>query len=165
MADRSGQRRIDACDIDAAKIEIAGKANCFGDRLKFECKAGSDLHHGTYDSIVICDVLYLLPYDRQEELIRNCRAQLKEAGTLLIKETDKKPRWKYLVNLCQETFSVKIAGITRGGKFYFRGSEGYERLLLDCGFAVRTVRLDRGYLHPHIVYIGTNNNLTLEKEN
>ena len=159
LASRSEQRHIVAYDVDNAKIEIAKKANNFKDRLKFEHKAEIDLPYNTYDSVIISDVLYLLPFNRQEEIIKDCFAKLKDKGTLIIKEVDTKPRWKYMVNYLQETISVKIIGLTKGNSFYFRSSGDYEELLRNSGFAVKMARLDSGYIYPHTAYIGTKSSI------
>jgi hypothetical protein len=52
----------------------------------------------------------------------------------------------------QETVSVKILNITLGSRFYFRDIAGMTEMLGKRGFLVETIRMDRGYMHPHILY-------------
>jgi SAM-dependent methyltransferase len=107
------------------------------------------------DTILVSDVLYLFPGQRQEDVLRQCRDALVPGGTLVLKTTDVRPHWKYWWNLMQETVVVKILRLTRGaGSFSFPGRRGFERMLRLVGFQVEgSVMLGRGYLHPHIVLI------------
>lgn len=149
----SNERVIEGTDVSESKILIAQRT--IGDRknIKFSVKSIYDLDEPQYDTIVISDVLYLIPFQKQKEILKRCFEKLTENGTLLIKEIDKKPYWKYILALIQETFAVKILKFTQGEGFFFRSSSEYKRLLLQIGFKVNIVRLDRGRFYPHLVYI------------
>jgi len=49
---------------------------------------------------------------------------------------------------------VRLLGITMGRRFYFRGEDEWTKLLSSQGFSTHMVRLDSGYLHPHVLYVG-----------
>ncbi len=81
------------------------------------------------------------------------RRALPPGGVLVLKDMDKRPRWKYAWNMIQETIAVKIIGFTLGSRFYFRRRADYVALLNGLGFAVDIVPLHRGYWYPHILFV------------
>jgi hypothetical protein len=107
------------------------------------------------DVFTLVDVLYLISSDKHEPIIRKCYQSLPQGGTLIIKEMDTKPRWKYIWNLIQETLAVKLIGFTLGERFYFRSQKDYTDILQRAGFAVKPIPMHPGYWYPHIVYVCT----------
>ncbi len=150
----SMDRKIIGYDLDEKKIKIAKKT---------QYKKNPDINFYHADilkvdypiSNVFClsDVLYLIPYEKQEIILRKCYASLKKGGILIIKEVDTKPKWKYWWNFFQEIISVKILNLTLGKNFYFKGEKEYMEILSEIGFKVKVVRLDKGYWYPHILYL------------
>lgn len=153
LKQESSARDIRGLDVDKKKIAFA-RANFSRDGLVFEdrdllvhdidCEA---------DCIVIVDVLYLIPYARQREIIRRCRELLRENGMLLIKEIDNTPSWKASFNRFEETLAVKILRITHGKEFYFHHAEDFRKVLVEEGFSVNVHALDRGYPHSHVAFV------------
>lgn len=110
------------------------------------------------DHFSLFDVLYLIPYNIQAEILSKINKSMTRDGILIIKEMDRKPFYKYLFNILQETISVKLIKITLGNKFYFRNSDCMIDLLKKDGFVrIEVVRIDRGYLYPHIIYRASKN--------
>ena len=151
----SYKRRIVGADMDENKIALAERTK--GHLASIEYTVGNivTMDYPRADAFSLIDVLYLIPYDAQEVILRKCANALPPKGMLIIKEMDTRPRWKYIWNYCQETLAVKIIGFTLGERFYFRSRENFENLLGGLGFMVNTVRLDRGYWYPHIAYVCT----------
>jgi transposase len=58
-----------------------------------------------------------------------------------------------LVEFLSRNLTVKIIGFTLGGRFYFRSRDEYLKILNDLGFKVNSIKLDSGYLYPHILYL------------
>jgi 2-polyprenyl-3-methyl-5-hydroxy-6-metoxy-1,4-benzoquinol methylase len=151
----SPERIISGFDLDEKKIDAA--------RTAFKNWAGmifsvGDLIHSEYpaaDIITIIDVLYLIPLDAQEAVLRKCHAALSAGGVLAFKDMDTRPRWKYAWNMIQETLAVKIIGFTLGGRFYFQSRENFTALLDRVGFDVEVVPQHKGYWYPHILYLAT----------
>jgi len=146
-------REIVGFDLDHKKIEIAKKIQKNLSGLEFELGNIVDMDYPQGDVFSLVDVLYLIPFPKQEKILKKCHSALKEDGLLIIKEMDTKPAWKYGWNLVQETLAVKIIGFTLGEKFYFRSEAEYSRILTRLGFKVHPVKLDKGYWYPHIFYI------------
>ncbi len=151
----SPARRVTGLDFDAAKLRTANrlKADNRWDNVEFR---EADIVRAEFpeaDAYTLIDVLYLIPYPDQEAVLRKCAGALAPGGTLIVKEMDTRPRWKYAWNRLQETVSVRVVGFTLGKKFFFRPRNEFESLLRSLGFHIETVRLDRRQIHPHILYI------------
>jgi len=151
----SGDRQITGIDLDKKKLAVAGQTKAGNARIDYEPGDLVDIAYPAADVFSLVDVLYLIPYEKQEVILRKCAGALTPNGMLIIKEMAARPRRKYAWNLIQETLAVKIIGFTLGERFYFRSRENFQSLLSDLGFEVKTVALDRGYWYPHIAYVCT----------
>lgn len=149
MAVASAGRVLTGIDIDGKKIRIAAGTEGEGRGVTFREIDFLRLEEGPFDSIVVIDVLYLIPYEKQEEILRRCRDLLVDGGLLVIKTMAARPRLKYAVNVLQEFISVRLAGITRGEGLFFRPAGEFKSLLEEIGFEARIVPMHRGYTHPH----------------
>lgn len=149
----SPAREIIGFDLDPKKIKTAREVHKDIPGLEFRVSDIADMDYPRSDVISIIDVLYLIPYSRQEVMLHKCYGALGKGGILILKDMDSRPRWKYLWNIFQETLAVKIIGFTLGGRFYFRKQSDYLSLLESIGFRVQPVPLDKGYWYPHILYV------------
>jgi 2-polyprenyl-3-methyl-5-hydroxy-6-metoxy-1,4-benzoquinol methylase len=149
----SPARSIIGIDLDARKIAEARKSLGNVPHLDFRLGDVAATDYPRADIFTIVDVLYLIPFEAQERILRMCADALLPGGTLVLKDMDKKPRWKYAWNMIQETLAVKIIGFTLGSRFFFRSRADYTALLEKLGFAVDTVPLHKGYGYPHILFI------------
>ena len=146
-------RRVLGLDLDSRKIAVARKALAGVPGLEFVLGDILAFDYPPADVYTLIDVLYLLPFEAQDAVLAKCWAALRPGGTLVIKEMDKTPGWKYIWNTVQETVAVKIVGFTLGRSFHFRGREETLIKLRAMGFEAASVRLDRGYGYPHILYL------------
>jgi 2-polyprenyl-3-methyl-5-hydroxy-6-metoxy-1,4-benzoquinol methylase len=132
----SPERTITGFDLDDKKIAVAQAT--FKDWSGMIFSVG-DLIHSDYpaaDIITIIDVLYLIPLEAQEAILRKCLAALPPGGVLAAKDMDTRPRWKYAWNMLQETLAVKVIGFTLGSRFHFQSREKFTALLDRLGFDV-----------------------------
>ena len=151
----SDERRVTGFDLDPAKLRVASrlKEDNRWERAEFSQADVVRLDYPRADVFTLIDVLYLIPFADQERILAKCARALLPGGTLVVKEMDIRPRWKFVWNYLQETVSVRLVGFTLGKKFYFRPRAEFESLLASLGFHVETVRLDQGQIHPHILYV------------
>ncbi len=149
------ERRIFGLDLDEKKIEVANRTEARDSHITYQVGDVVEAEYPKGDVFTLVDVLYLIPYDKQEFILEKCYQSLSENGTLIIKEMDAKPRWKYRWNLFQETLAVKLIGFTLGERFFFRSQEDYLEVLKRIGFSVKPILLHSGYWYPHIAYICT----------
>jgi SAM-dependent methyltransferase len=149
----SPARRVSGFDLDESKVELARRTFAGWEGMDFWKGDVVASDYPAADVITIIDVLYLIPFEAQEAILRKCHAALPAGGLLAIKEMDDRPRWKARWNRMQETLAVKIIGFTLGSRFYFAGQREYIPLLERIGFEVEVVPLHKGYWYPHILYI------------
>lgn len=151
LSDRFGSARVYAgIDWSEKKISVARKTE--NSYTKFSVAAAGD-PLPTADTYCVFDVLYLIPFELQENLLREVYTRLPSGGHLVLKEMDFFPRWKFGLMRLQEFLSVRILRITKGNDFYFAGVDHYRSTLSRMGFTVTVHRIDCGYLHPHVLYI------------
>lgn len=150
LATNNRNNKFIGVDPDKNKIAIAKQTEnsmiAFYDKDLFEVKDYADLYS-------IFDVLYLIPHEGQERILKHVYNRLPRDGYLIIKEVSKEPIWKFMFLYLQETFVVKLLHLTKGRRFYFRTEEDFKKLLSDIGFEVEIKHLHKGYLYPHILYI------------
>jgi len=109
----------------------------------------SDLEGQKLDCIVILDVLYLVPFEQWEPILKKCRQILADNGILLMKEMDRTMKWKFALLYLQETIAVKVLGLTLGREFTFPHPEEIRKVIEKAGFSVQAFALDKGYYIPH----------------
>jgi 2-polyprenyl-3-methyl-5-hydroxy-6-metoxy-1,4-benzoquinol methylase len=152
LACDSENRSVIGIDLDAHKITVAQQLALptlqfiVGDIAACELPAAQ--------AVTILDVFYLIPYAAQEQLLGVCAAKLAADGVIILKDMAEKPRWKVWLNQLEETLAVRILNITLGeSHFYFRPRAEWQAVFHRLGFEVETIPLDRGYYHPHVVFI------------
>lgn len=143
-------------DPDRAKIELAqniARQNGITN-TGFEVGLAGSTQLPECSLICLIDMLYLIPYDEQQHILSDVAQRLKPRGRILLKEMNKRPRWKYLWNWLEETVAVRALRITYGQHLYFRHQTEWESLLQNLGLLTRSIPLDAGRIHPHILFIG-----------
>jgi 2-polyprenyl-3-methyl-5-hydroxy-6-metoxy-1,4-benzoquinol methylase len=156
LAACSSGREVTGVDIDGHKIELARQAaGRLADRpISFEISPDGSLPGDAWDAIVVVDVLYLLGAEARAQLLRRCATALRPGGVLLVKETDTAPRWKHRLAAFQELLATRVLRITAGSALEFASSAQLAQELRRAGLDVSIERLDRGYLHPHVLVTG-----------
>lgn len=157
MATQSAERDVLGIDVDPAKVAVANlAARRAGAAVTcaFELAPPGEVSEGPWDAIVIADVLYLLDADDQHGLLRSCGQRLAPGGVLVVKEMAPTPTWKAAWNRLQESVSVRILGITAGdGHFDFVAPDRLAAWMGEEGLDVAHRPLDRGYVHPHHLFV------------
>jgi 2-polyprenyl-3-methyl-5-hydroxy-6-metoxy-1,4-benzoquinol methylase len=154
----SARRSVLGVDVDGDKIAIAEKAaelaSNSGADIRFALSKTVSLPEGPWDGIVIVDVLYLLDPAVQRITLLECAGRLKPGGVLVVKETSRRPWWKYLLTVTQEALAVKVFGITEGGGLFFLPPSTLAAWMRDGGLEVGELPLHKGFVHPHHLLIG-----------
>ena len=136
-------------DTDARKLEVASTS--LAAKAQLQRTSGTELPRGRFDCVTILDVLCLLPDAMKARVLRACHEALAPGGTIVLKDADTLPRWKYAPTAIEEAIAVHVLRITHG-RPHFQSMEQLARGLDAAGFTgVETTRIDRGYLHPHVV--------------
>jgi cyclopropane fatty-acyl-phospholipid synthase-like methyltransferase len=112
-----------------------------------------DCIQGEFDAVAIYDVAYRLSVDAQRALFSRAFSLLRPGGVLLCKEMDPAHPMKMKWTHFQEWLSDTFLGITVGSGIVYQTREAMEVMLRDLGFTdFRARPVDRGYLHPHLLY-------------
>ena len=149
----SPERSILGFDFDEKKLEAAKSVHGTIHGLEFRSGNIVAMDYPPSDVYSIIDVLYLIPFETQEHVLRKIHAALPPGGTLMLKDMDTYPGWKSVWNSLEETLAVNILGYTLGKGLFYRSAQDYVGLLEAIGFDVETVRLDKGYWYPHILFV------------
>lgn len=153
-------REVYGVDPDPRKIEWAQRAPGRLSNVRTEVGTVESLAErlpGHFDTVVVCDVLYLLPVERWPGFLCEARRLLRPGGRLLLKEAEGDGTWKHLKCLAQEVVMVKLLGRTKaGGALVLQPRDAVEAMLRQAGFTPReTVELGAGYTTPHILYVAS----------
>jgi 2-polyprenyl-3-methyl-5-hydroxy-6-metoxy-1,4-benzoquinol methylase len=134
---------------DARKLALARRS---GAASRFHLHAGllENVPAATFDVVTILDVLCLVPDDVKVAMVRASFRALSPGGTIVLKDADTRPWWKYAPTKLEELIAVHVLRMTVG-RPAFQSVAWYARTLEACGFeGVETHRLDRGYVHSHV---------------
>jgi 1-acyl-sn-glycerol-3-phosphate acyltransferase len=82
----SPARKITGIDHDEVKIRVAVNGFLKNDNIDFLCEDITRYSFGNKDAIILCDVLYYLPINKQEELLMYCFEKLNDNGMILVRE-------------------------------------------------------------------------------
>jgi 2-polyprenyl-3-methyl-5-hydroxy-6-metoxy-1,4-benzoquinol methylase len=140
--------------IDWARRSVGRLSNTRFDVMDVERLA--TLEPGSFDTVTVADVLYLLPREAWPNFLASCHALLAKGGRLLLKEAEDDHGWRTKKALLQEQVMVRLLGRTRGsGAIGFSPRERTEALLKQAGFhLVETRSLARGSTTPHVLFVG-----------
>ena len=153
LREASPTRRVLGIDLDERKIEVARTAIKDTQWLRFEVGNIVTDTPPKCDAVTIVDVLYLLPFEQQEQVLRNAASALGEGGPLVVKAQERRMDPRFALTYLQEMVTVSL-GFTRGGheRFYFPSREESLAMFERAGFVVDIV--DMG-LRPYtdVVYL------------
>ncbi len=153
LACADSRRRIVGIDPSPAKISVALRAGQGFPALEFREGLVQSVTGEQFDTIVVLDVLYLLPDPLKRSILEACRRLLTPGGVLLLKTNDTHPAWKYAVARAQEKVMTGV-GLTLGtGELHFRSCAENAALLRGAGFAPEIHHLAHWTPYPHTLFV------------
>lgn len=153
LRESSLSRRVLGIDLDPRKIDVARSAIRDTQWLRFEVGDIVKALPPKCDAITIVDVLYLLPFEVQEEVVRNAGTALGEGAPLIVKAQERRRDPRYALTYAQEMVTVSL-GFTRGGRerFFFPSREESLAMFERAGFLVDVLEMpNRPY--TDVVYL------------
>lgn len=153
LAAEHASARVTGVDIDETKVAVARRR---GPRsAAFSVVESGCVPRGPWDVIAVVDVLYLLPWPAQRDLLLALAQELAPDGKLVVKEmhtgSGAKSRWMRV----QERVMVDLVKRTRGAQLTFTDPDHLLRALEDAGLSTTARPVDRWYPHPHHLVVGT----------
>jgi 2-polyprenyl-3-methyl-5-hydroxy-6-metoxy-1,4-benzoquinol methylase len=126
------ERVVIANDPDVSRIEAARRTVGGRPNIEFHAIDSRELARADFDGVNVTDVLHHVPYDQQQALIDDVYRKLKPGGTLVIRETDRRPALRYyLFNVALETLLYLGQEKTR-----FRPRRQWAEMLERAGFRI-----------------------------
>lgn len=158
LAQGRPDRRVIGVDPDQRKLTYARMGPGRLSNVEFRQATISDLtpeFQGTFDGIIVADVMYLLPANDWKDFLATCFQLLRPGGVLLLKEAVADGSWKYFKCVLQEEVMVRLLRKTRSsGGLNFRSREFIESILTANSFMIREFfNLSKGYATPHVMWI------------
>lgn len=112
-----------------------------------------DCIRGSFDVVVVYDVIYRLPPAERDALFQRVHDRLAPGGLFVLKDLDPSHRLKWTWNRFQESMMDRFFGLTIGEGFFIDTREGIRDRMARAGFVgFEWKRVDTGYPHAHIVY-------------
>ncbi len=148
LALTSPEREVVGIDMCARKLKYAMRNLPKTSFLRADAFSLADL--GRYDAIAMNHLLHhLASYDDQERLLKACYRALNEGGCVVILEINTRPYCKFLFTQLVDNVAYP------GGRFYFRSSEEFKKLLAVQGFThVETYPAWHNSLLSHAIIYG-----------
>lgn len=157
LALSSEDRTIVGVDIDDGKLgaaRSAAHAAGLAERVRSEQVDPDWLpQRGSFDAVVITDMLYLLGPTHVEAVLGASMAAVRPGGSVVVKEMADHPRWKRRFSQAQEFLSVRVAGITEGLVSDLPTERAIRAPLAQLGAVPTRHDLGAGYLHPHVAFV------------
>ncbi len=150
-------REIVGIDLDPRKIEWARESIGRRPGTRFECidvaeLAAKEPHR--FDTVMLADVLYLLPIDQWPSFLGECARLLTPQGVLLFKEVEADAGWKSKKALLQERVMVQVLGRTHSsGAMSIHPRADIVRAVEAAGLEVREIVPFGGYTTPHVLFV------------
>lgn len=144
LAEASATRRVLGIDLDERKIAVAQSTAEGRPGLRFEVGDAIAAPPPRCDAVTIVDVLYLLPFEDQERVLRNAAAALLEGKPLIVKAQERALTPRFALTYAQELITVGL-GFTRGARsrFFFPTRSDAIAMFERAGFLVDVVEMHR----------------------
>lgn len=141
-------REVAGYDLNADVIAAATRTIRNRGNIKFQtADVQESVATGSADVIVAVDLFHHLSVEVQEAVVTQVYRLLKPGGLFLLKDLERRPRWKYYANYLHDTL------MARGNPhIHVRDRAEFCRLLESAGFSVEVVPMPKAYL-SHILYV------------
>ncbi|MGY1815330.1 class I SAM-dependent methyltransferase [Blastococcus sp. SYSU D00820] len=138
-----------ASDLNATRI-AAAQASVHGlDNIRFSvADATRSEPSGSYDNVFLSDLLHHLPAGTQEPLLEQLWGVVRPGGTMVVKDLDVRPRWKYWWNYAHDRV---VAGLP----LTYLPPDHYRRFLTGLGAQVRTTAPRTALPYAHYAMLAT----------
>ena len=148
-------RNLIGVDMASKRIEIARSSEVNNRNAMFFASDIRNFDIPSCKAILIVDVLYMLPYNDQEKLLTSCYGKIGNNGLMIIKDTCKKPYWKYAYTRIEESIKIglRLYGKEAGGKLYYRGAQDFKELLNRIGFRTEVLPLKTWLPYPGVFFV------------
>jgi SAM-dependent methyltransferase len=148
--------KVIGIDIASHRIEVAKESADNRENLEFYPIDIRESLIPICNAVILIDVLYMLPYKEQKQILLKCYEKLDSNGVMIIKDSGKSPYWKYAYMYIEERFKIKLGIYGRNVSKVspcFWDSKEFLSLLKTIGFKASMVSVDSWLPYPGVIYI------------
>jgi 2-polyprenyl-6-hydroxyphenyl methylase/3-demethylubiquinone-9 3-methyltransferase len=149
----SRERDVVGLDLDERRIEVARQTVGQRPNVRFEVGRLEDLDGSGWDCLILFDVIHHLARATHAPLFGRARELLAPGGVLIVKDIDRRPRWKFLANLVVDVYNARLRGFTRGAALTYREPADVAAELGALGFAIERPALPGIGTCPHALLV------------
>lgn len=152
LAELNPYLTFEGIDLDPAKVEVIERTRPLSPRVSLGLGDATELSSlkdsgERYEVVLICDAVHHFPADRHAAVLRDAADMLVPGGSVIVKDLDSTPRWKYHWNRIHDRLVAGPEPIT------CRPPAEMAAMLRDAGLTVeRADRIDRRFT-PYAHYI------------
>jgi len=151
------ERHLIGVELSEQRAAIATKS--VGDRrnIEFLTEDATKYEMPRCHVVVLLDVLCLLPNDAKTKILARVYDSLGKNGLLIVKDTAKIPRWKYLYTYIEEFAKLNLEVIGYHKSVLapkYKTRRQFESLFQRLGFMlIETIKLKTIMPYPGIIYV------------
>jgi cyclopropane fatty-acyl-phospholipid synthase-like methyltransferase len=128
--------RMTGIDVRPRVVRIARQALAdAGEIMEGEARG---LVSSRYDAVLICDVLHMMAFGEQEQILDAVRSWLSEGGVVIVRVADAAGRWRFRAAAIANRLKAIVLGQWRQD-FYFRTEREWLELFTKHGLAATIV--------------------------
>lgn len=158
IRERHPATQVLGIDIDERRINYARQSALNDNLLSFMACDWFTLPNRNVSAFVFMDVLHHLSAKMQHEVLEFCALRLAVGGSIIIKDVDTSPYWKYSCNWIFD-HATSLLGVTRGMAFTYLSSEQWAQTGSQLGLTPQHLPLTHKDYAPHFLLKLTQNRL------
>ena len=143
---------FEGIDLDPAKVEVIERTRSLSPRVSLRLGDATDLSHlveagERYEVVLVCDAMHHFPAERHASVLRTAADLLSPGGSVIVKDLDAGPAWKYHWNRIHDRLVAGPEPIT------CRPPAEMADLLRDAGLTVERADRTDHRLTPYAHYL------------
>ena len=149
-------RAVMGFDMSSRRIEIARRSVDRRENMEFHTADIRKIRVPRCDAVIMIDILSMLSYQDQTQLLTRCYEKLRDGGVLVIKDTCKSPYWKYAYVYVEDMLKTKLRVFGKEiakHSLHFWGVQEFVKLLEGVGFHITTIPLRSRLPYPGVFYV------------
>lgn len=150
IRERHPESRVVGVDIDERRINYAQSSAQTDSQLEFLACDWFLLNLQNVKAFVFMDVLHHLSLQMQQEVLQFCGCCLATEGSIIIKDVDISPRWKYACNWLFD-HATSVSGVTHGAELNYHSSEQWAEFGEKLGLRPQQLPLFHQDYAPHFL--------------
>ena len=148
----SAQRVITGVDYDEDKVAVATNGYTRSERVQFHHADITRFEFGSYDTIILADVLHYLEPEQQQNLLLKCLQSINPEGKIIIRDGDADLKQRHKGTRLTELFSVKFLKFNKStNKLNYISGKTLSEFTGKHGFKIQTI--DQGKLTSNVIFV------------